>query len=124
MVLSAIFLRERITSIKIISLILTIIGVLLITGVFNTKNTVSVAAVAVGLLAGISYAAYSIINKNGIEKYNSLTLTFYSFLVASVVYVPFSGIFSNLNMLIDIKSIAFFVGLAAFLRFCRSCCIP
>ena len=84
---------------------------LLVTGVFNTKSAVSFIAVLIGLSAGISYAIYSIVNKKGIERYNSLTLTFYSFLIASIIYVPFSGIFSNLGLLIDVKSIGFSLGL-------------
>ena len=111
LILSVIFLKEKITVMKIISLILTIAGVLLVTGVFNAKSTVNFIAVLVGLLAGISYAVYSIVNKKGIEKYNSLTLTFYAFLIATVIYVPFSGIFGNLKLLLDVKSIGFSLGL-------------
>ena len=111
LILSVAFLKEKITSIKVISLFLTIIGVLLVTGVFNTKSAISFAAVAIGLLSGISYAVYSIINKNGIEKYDSLTLTFYAFLIASIVYVPFSGVFTKLDLFSDVKSIAFSLGL-------------
>ena len=110
-VLSVVFLKERITYTKVIALVLTIIGVLLVTEVFNTKSAVNFLAIIVGLLAGISYAVYSIINKKGIEKYNSLTLTFYAFLIASVIYIPFSGIIGDFKLLIDIKSIAFSLGL-------------
>lgn len=111
LILSVIFLKEKITVIKIISLILTIAGVLLVTGVFNTKSAVSFTAILIGLLAGISYALYSIVNKKGIEKYNSLTLTFYAFLVAMVIYVPLSGIIGNLKLLLDVKTIGFSLGL-------------
>lgn len=111
LIMSVIFLKEKITYIKVISLILTIAGVLLVTGIFNTKSAVNFIAVLIGLSAGISYAIYSIVNKRGIEKYNSLTLTFYAFLIASIIYVPFSGIFGNLGLLVDVKSVGFSLGL-------------
>src|SRR5699024_1476150 len=45
--------------------------------------------ILIGLCSGIGYALYSIFSKFALEKYSSLVITTYTFIVASVVLLPF-----------------------------------
>lgn len=112
LILSSVFLNEKITPLKIAALVLTIVGVLLVTGVFSSGNSVSFVSILIGLLSGISYAVYSIINKKAIIKYDSLTITFYAFFTATIVFVPFSGIFANVTLIFNSSSILYILGLS------------
>jgi len=85
MVLSFLLFKEPLSIFKIVALIMTIPGCVLVTGVFGNSQTVSYNGILVGLGAGLGYALYSIFGRFAIERgYGSLTITFYTFLFASV----------------------------------------
>lgn len=84
MLLSFILFREPFSMRKILSLILTFVGCVLVTGVVTNPGTVTWRGILVGLGAGLGYALYSIFGRYAIERgYHSLTITFYTFLAAS-----------------------------------------
>jgi drug/metabolite transporter (DMT)-like permease len=83
MIMSIIFFKEKINLKKIIAVIMAFAGCVLVTGIGGNMN-VSVKAVGMGLLSGFGYALYSIIGTVQLKKYNSLTVTTYAFLGASV----------------------------------------
>lgn len=112
LILSILFFKEKITLRKIVSLILTCVGVVFVTGVLGNGNNVSFKIVIIGLLSGISYASYSIFNKFVAKKYDPLTIVFYAFCVGSIVYVPFCGIIKQVDLLFSVKSIIFALCLA------------
>ena len=94
MVLSGILFRERITRIKIASLLLTFIGCVLVAGVFSGTATINVKGVMAGLGAGLGYALYSIFSRFALRRgYHSLTITFYTFVFAIVGTIPFINSF-------------------------------
>ena len=85
MVLSFIIFKEQLSNIKLVSLILTIVGCVLVTGVLSSAGHVTGLGILTGLGAGLGYALYSIFGRFAIEKgYHSLTITFYTFLFASI----------------------------------------
>lgn len=89
MFLSFILFNERFTGRKVIALILTFVGCILVTGVLNDTASVTAGGILAGLGAGFGYALYSIFSRFAIERaYNSLTITFYTFLIAA-----FGGLF-------------------------------
>ena len=114
MLLSALLFREKITEKKIISLILTFIGLGFVTGAFWGKESLTIAALLLGLGSGLGYALYSIFGKFVIEKYDAFTITFYTFFIAAVAAVPMSGIIHSVNLLFCTKGIIAAVGLAFF----------
>lgn len=89
MVLSALLLKERMTARKIVALVITAVGLLFVTGVLSSGETLSGAALLVGLGSGFGYAMYSIFGKFLVGKYEPLTITTYTFLVAALGLTPF-----------------------------------
>lgn len=112
MLMSAIFYKEKMTPRKIIALIVTFIGLGFVTGAFTGSNSISLSGFLFGLGAGFGYALYSIFGKLVSDKYSSLTITFYTFLIASIGAVPLSGIVKDMPMLFTAKGILASLGLA------------
>ena len=54
-----------------------------------------------GIGSGLGYALYSIFGKLLAKKYSSLTITAYTFIVASVAVVPFSGVITKIHLLFN-----------------------
>ena len=89
--LSYFFYKEKITLIKIISIILAFIGCVFVSNVLYSDVRLSLWGVASGLLCALSYALYTIISRKAINKgYNSLTITLYAFIFISIVTIPFA----------------------------------
>lgn len=85
MVLSYFLFRESFTVKKVIALVLTFAGCVLVTGVIGETAPVSAAGILTGLGAGLGYALYSIFSRCALERgYHSLTITFYTFLIAAI----------------------------------------
>lgn len=112
MLMSAIFYKEKMTAQKIIALILTFIGLGFVTGAFSGNYSVSLSGFLFGLGAGFGYALYSIFGKLVSNKYSSITITFYTFLIASIGAVLLSGIVNDLPLLFTGKGILASLGLA------------
>lgn len=91
--LSVILFKEKMTKVKWISLGLTFTGCLLVT-VFSGSEGVSVSSLGVllGLGSGLGYALYSIFGRYALKKYNVLTVTFYTFLFATLGLIPITNI--------------------------------
>ena len=114
MILSAIFFREKITRKKLVSLIITFVGLGFVTGAFFGGEKLSAVAILFGLGSGFGYALYSIFSKFIIDKYDALTITFYTFLIAALATIPMSGIIRNVNLLFCTKGVIAAVSLAFF----------
>lgn len=85
MVLSYFLFKEKLTKRKLLALAMTFAGCVLVTGILTEKGSVSFGGILVGLGAGLGYALYSIFSRYALEKgYSSLTITFYTFLIAAV----------------------------------------
>nr|WP_305119680.1 MULTISPECIES: DMT family transporter [unclassified Ruminococcus] len=65
-----------------------------------------------GLGSGLGYALYSIFGKLLADKYGSITITAYTFIVASIGVVPFSGLIPKMNLLLNPTGIFAALGLA------------
>lgn len=97
MIMSRILFKEKITVKRLAAIVLTFAGCVLVTGL-TTGSMLSIDGILVGLGAGFGYALYSIFSKFAIKKgYSELTITFYTFLIASIGSTPFI----NVNTLIS-----------------------
>lgn len=106
MILSAILFKEKMTKKKIISLVLTFVGCIFVTAfVQGTGQKITVTGILAGLGAGLGYALYSIFGRYALKKYDSITVTLYTFIFACIGLVPFTaikemiGLFSNINVI-------------------------
>lgn len=91
MVLSAILFKEKLTGIKLISLVATFVGCVFVTGVIGSGESLSLPGILTGLGAGFGYALYSIFSRYALERgYHSFTISFYTFLIAAVGVLPFT----------------------------------
>ncbi|MCI7181644.1 MAG: EamA family transporter [Schaedlerella sp.] len=90
LLMSAIFFREKITAQKTIALILAFAGCALVSGF--SGGGMSLFALMTGISSGFGYALYSIFGTLALKKYQPFTVTFYTFLVASAVMLPMSGV--------------------------------
>lgn len=105
MFLSALFFREKITRKKIAALLLTFAGLGFVTGAFTGGEKVSITTLLLGLGAGFGYALYSIFGKLVINKYDAVTIIFYTFAVAALGVVPMSGVVPKIVLFGDVKCI-------------------
>lgn len=83
MIFSFFLFHEKFTGRKVLALVMTFAGCVLVTGVLDQQNRVSTAGILAGLGAGLGYALYSIFGRYALERgYQSFTITFYTFLIA------------------------------------------
>lgn len=84
MMMSSLFLGEKFTRNKLLALIMTICGCILVTGVLHQQGVVSREAILFGLGSGFAYSLYSIFGKFALQKYQPMTVIFYTFLFATM----------------------------------------
>lgn len=83
---------ERLTKMKVVSVLITFIGCILVSGLIGSSNGVSVPGILFGLGAGMSYALYSLLGKLITKKYSSVTMSAYTFLFAAIGSIPAGNI--------------------------------
>lgn len=106
MLMSLVLFKEKITGRKVAALVLTIAGCVCVTGLLGgdagAAGTVNEAgkvgaieglgiaplALLAGIGSGIFYALYTIFGKYALEKYDSMTVTAYTFLFGTVGSIP------------------------------------
>lgn len=91
-IFAVILLRERIGLIKLLGIIVSLCGVLIISALGTKEAVIRItyfyAAIAV-LIAAIMGALYTIAGKKFLERYNGLSLTAYAILLGSLGLIPF-----------------------------------
>lgn len=106
MLLSALLFHEPITRRKVLALCLTFLGCSLVTGMLPLGSQgISTKTILFGLGAGFGYALYTIFSKFALEKYSSGTVSFYTFLFATLAALPLSGLVGELPILLDWRAI-------------------
>lgn len=88
MLLSALIFKEKITLQKILALILTFIGCVLVAGLIGGTYTIPPLVILTGIASGLFYALYSIFGNIGLKKYDTMTVTFWTFLFAFAAALP------------------------------------
>lgn len=92
-ILSVLLFRERITFNKISALVIAFVGCCFVSGIFSQENRLTPAALGFGLLTGFGYSLYTIFSQLLLnKKYNTLTITFYTFLFATAGSLPFISV--------------------------------
>lgn len=89
-ILSFLLFKEPLTKSKLISLLLTFVGICLVVGIFPLNiGFVSAKAILFGLGAGLGYSLYSIFSKLALETYSTLSITTFTFITAAIALSPF-----------------------------------
>ena len=118
MVLSAVFFRETVTPSKLLALMLTFLGCTLVTGLLPLgSDRISSETILFGLGAGLGYAMYTIFGKFALAKYPSGTVSFYTFLFATVGALPLSGLLNTPEILLNRDAVLGGLGMGIF------CCL-
>ncbi|HAU88471.1 MAG TPA: EamA family transporter [Lachnospiraceae bacterium] len=112
MLISVPVLHEKLNVQKVVSLLVVCLGLLFITGVLGSKETVTGKAVLFGLGSGLGYALYSIFGKFLVKKYDAYTITFYTFVFAAMGVLPFVSVPHVLERLVSLKGISASLGIA------------
>lgn len=111
-IFSRILFKESLTPRKVSALIITFVGCSFVIGIFpNTNESISLYGLILGLGSGLFYALYSIFGKFALRKYDSLTVTVYTFVFAAIAVTPFSGIWSVLPLFLNIEVWPYILGL-------------
>jgi len=90
MIMSYFIFKEKITKQKWIALILSFLGLFFAVGILGGEIQTSILGLLVGLGSGFGYALYSIFSRIALKKYHCLTVTIYTFLIATICLIPFS----------------------------------
>ncbi len=109
MIYSVLFLGEKFTSLKFVSLVLVMIGSCLVSGIIGGFKY-SAEGILFGLAAGISYSAYNVITK--IEMRHNckpLSASMYSFIFMSIASIIFSKPMGILEVAAKIPSSVVFM---------------
>ena len=110
--LSRIFFREAFTPRKIAALFITLLGCTLVAGVVREgTEALSSYGLMLGLASGFFYALYSIFGKAALQKYDSLTVTLYTFLFAAMAVTPFSNLGEVLPLIVQPQVLLWAIGL-------------
>ena len=110
MLFSLLLFKEKITSKKIIALVLTIAGCVLVSGIAGGQS-IGLKGFILGICSGIGYALYSIFSRYALQRnYNSMTISFYTFLFCGLGCLPFADSGSMIVKLTP-QSFLLFLGL-------------
>ncbi len=90
MLFSLILFKEKITSKKMVALVLTITGCVLVSGIAGGQS-IGLKGFVLGICSGVGYALYSIFSRYALQRnYDSMTISFYTFLFCGLGCFPFS----------------------------------
>lgn len=106
LIFAYIVFREKITSKKIICMILAISGCILMTGLLeNSLSSIPLHGIMAGIGAGLFWAVYLMASKKSIENgKHTYTILFYSIIFLSIGLIPFTH-FNQVSSFININPI-------------------
>ncbi len=82
-ILSRIIFKEKIWLKKILALVLSLIGCVLVSGIIEGFSA-NITGLLLGIGSGLGYGLYSIFSKLASSKYHALTIAFYTFAFATL----------------------------------------
>lgn len=93
LIMAKVMFGEAITLRKIGCMILAIAGCILVSGLLEGSDSVSIRGIASGVAAAFFYALYGIMSKRAASSgYGIYTILFYSLLISALVLLPFSSV--------------------------------
>lgn len=101
--LASLLFKESITKLKLICVGLMFLGCILVSNIFLGNSNISVLGIICGLLAGFSYALYSIFTRVGLNKgYHPVTIATYSIVISAAILL----FFTDWNQIFNVIQVA------------------
>lgn len=91
MLFSLFLFKEKMTRQKIIALALAFLGCVLVSGV-GGGQAITGSGFFFGIMSGFLYSLYSIFGRYALKRYDSITVTAYSFIFASIGVTPLADV--------------------------------
>ena len=91
MIFSAFIFKEKMTGRKITAILITIGGCFLVSGILTPGAIISITGIVAGVVSGLCYGLYSIFGRFGVQKYDSMTVTFYTFFLVTLATLPLAN---------------------------------
>lgn len=114
MLLSALFFKERVTLRKTVALVLTFGGCIATAGLLGGGYTLPWMALLTGLGSGFFYSLYTIFGRVALRRYDSTTVTAYTFLFGFLGALPLGAPLSTARVFWeDPRLLLWGVGIAA-----------
>lgn len=112
---SAFLYHEPVTANKLLALAVSLCGCALVTGLVPlNQQSVSLKTLLFGLVSAVGYAAYPLIGKTALLKYSASTVSFYTFLFATLIGLPTSGLLTELHLLLSWNAVIGALGIGGF----------
>ena len=89
---SAVLWKTPLTKGKIAALCVSLLGCVMVSGIFGGDMTASWAGIGLGVVSGMCYASYTVFSHYGLAHYESYTMIYWTFLVAGLGSVFFADI--------------------------------
>jgi drug/metabolite transporter (DMT)-like permease len=106
LILEYFLFNEKITTIKVLSVILVLIGVTLVTGLLEENSiSISLLGIMTGIGSAVFWAIYSVTSRKSIEMgRHTFTILFYSLITITIVSLPFTN-FTQITHFIYLNTI-------------------
>lgn len=88
-VASALLWKTPLTRRKVLALLLALVGCALVSGIAGGDLTISVKGLLLGVASGLCYASYTVFAHYGLQHYDSLTMTYWTFVVSGLGSLAF-----------------------------------
>lgn len=88
MLISRFVFKEKLTALKLVGLAITICGCILVSGAVGSRHNITFRVFITGIGSGFFYGLYTIFGKLALRKYDSLTVTVYTFLFGAFGSLP------------------------------------
>ena len=81
---SAVLWKTPLTKRKLIALVVSLLGCVMVSGILGGDMTASWAGIGLGVLSGLCYASYTVFAHYGLAHYESYAMIYWTFLVAGI----------------------------------------
>jgi drug/metabolite transporter (DMT)-like permease len=109
MLMSLLVFHERMTSRKILALVMSFCGCVCTAGIVGGGG--DMLGIAIGLGSGFCYALYTIFGKFALAKYHPFTVTLYTFVIAGLCLAPICGLGGIADVAMEGDNLFYMVGL-------------
>ncbi|MCM1124767.1 MAG: DMT family transporter [Eubacterium sp.] len=84
MLLSLFLFHEKMTKTKLLALVISFAGCILVSGLGSGESNVTLIGILIGLGSGLGYGLYSILGTIALRRYSTYTVTTYTFAIAAI----------------------------------------